>query len=228
MSVIVNNIEEVLLLKYVYENFYNCYDESQPLSKFSEFLIRLPIKEMCGITVIVNLSFSRNSIDLKIEGDKIISKTTNLFETLFYYTLSKFTEFPSNEEFVTALENLTETLNNIRFNKFQGRFILEETYDNPKLWEGILGNNKHIKFTFGACCVCNESTKSITHNCCNNFFCYECWNQLKPFKCKNCEEETSDNCLCCGQLKCPLCRASLFTGNSEEDSERDDDREIDI
>jgi len=182
------------------------------------FSIIFPIKKICGMEVCVSLKFHTTYINLLIESSKIFSKDNdgNFNEqTLYWKELLKFIGRPSLEDYETALKNLNEILKNLKFNKFIGKFVTEESYDTFDFWNIILGDNLHIELSYGMCCICHDITKSTSYNCCKKPLCYECWNKLTECRCDMCDENPDCDCenTTCGDLKCPLCRCSLSNGD---------------
>ena len=190
----------------------------------TKYILKMPIHKLCGLEVTCELIFYRSFyVDLTIESNKIykIDEDGNTdSKRLYFKTLLIGNNKPLLEkDYTTIVENLNETMKNIKFNKYTGFYETENNELTPDIWCSILGCGDHIEYSFDKCCVCHDITKSITYNCCNKQLCYECWDKLPMCVCDECEDSPDRDCEfvgACGTAKCPLCRCSLATGNEFE------------
>jgi hypothetical protein len=164
------------------------------------------------------------SIEFKIDSDNIYNMDdggNTYFKRLYTTTLCNIkTKPPLEEDYVIALEKLSEIMKSIKFNKYEGLYQTNETKKDEltaDVWQSIFGCGEHIEYKFYKCCVCLDVTKSTTYNCCNKNLCYECWDKIPSPICQECTSEDCCECVgACGTPRCPLCRCSLASGNEYE------------
>jgi hypothetical protein len=114
-----------------------------------------------------------------------------------------------------------ETMQNIKFNKFEGKFQSERSdncymclwfvskktsLDIPNIFE-CFENMEHIELTYDKCCVCDEKTKKYTH--CGHCLCVECHDKIDMKFCDECGGNDEDCEERCGYTPCPCCRKDL-------------------
>ena len=122
------------------------------------------------------------------------------------------------------LEKLIEMFNNLKFNKFRGKFYLnDDDHGNIKLNEikeqeefyKKLNSNVEVRKTYENCPICFEPTMCKSR--CGHFCCYVCWNKLEDYYCDDCRDSDDICCDCdeieCGGKRCPICRKKLMTIN---------------
>lgn len=97
------------------------------------------------------------------------------------------------------MEYLSETIDNVRFCKYNGKFLHKDNIHYATIHDilpSFFKNNKNIRFNETnehQCCVCMDNT--ITTGSCNHSICIPCAIQIKP--------DIDDDVIC------PLCRDVL-------------------
>jgi hypothetical protein len=212
------NTQALKLQEQVNTNFYNREGYTD-----HSYLLKLPVKKLCGLKVECHLNFNkRYHADLIIDSDKVytMDRDGNIESKRLYINslLWKGEDKPFEEEdYKIILEKLSEIMKKIKFNKYTGLYETEKSNElSQDDWCSILGCEDHIEYIFDKCCICHDMTKTTTENCCDKSLCYECWDKLPVIKCEECSSDDPDCCcecmVTCGTPKCPLCRCSLVNG----------------
>lgn len=186
----------------------------------------LPIKKMFGLHVKAIVKVCRyTALELNIKATNLyyLNEFDNFIEhRLFHANYGK--NIKMEERTIKYYEDLLimifETMQNIKFNKFEGKFQSERTdncymcswyvskkasLDIPNTFE-CFENMEHIELTYDKCCVCFENTSTKT--LCDHYLCVECNDKINIIYCEcgghgeDCEER-------CGYRPCPCCRKDL-------------------
>lgn len=175
------------------------------------------IDEIENIEVYVVLEYKQY---LRIKAKNIyryIDDDSNDNITIFTHKILENDEKIFNE---IDLEKITDILNNLKFNKIKGCFILneidkdnttiEELKDKDKFYKKLNSNIK-VKKTYDDCSICLEPT--MCKGKCGHYCCYICWNKINEYICEECEE-SDGYCECedemCQKQRCPICRQHLI------------------
>ena len=111
--------------------------------------------------------------------------------------INEYREITDNE-YEQIKNNVKNILNNIKFCKFVGEFIInnKEDFEDIQDIDEMIGNNPLIEKTYNDCCICYEKTMTRLL-CCGGSICIKCWSNIKP---KN-----------MNFILCPLCRNIINT-----------------
>lgn len=179
-----------------------------------EHIVLLPIRMVDKIHVKVRLHLFENdskAITLSIDSSKIYVPESGevgedgpdeLIELRYNDVEILMDADPKyTVEFIQeSLKKVYDYLNNIRFDKYTGKFICKKDGIIPfQDWKSYLtmGN---IELDFNECCVCLEPTSTKTM--CNHSLCYGCWTNLKTRPSETYEDEEE-------VMSCPYCREDI-------------------
>jgi hypothetical protein len=177
-----------------------------------EYIIILPIRMIDKIHVKVRLNLYENdskTITLTIHSPKIYLPESgevnedgpeNLIELLYNDEEILEDEDPKYTiEFIQeSLKKVYKYLENIKFDKYTGKFICKTDGNLPfNDWKSYL-NIKNVEVDFNECCVCLEPTSTKTM--CVHSLCYACWTNLKIRPSEKYDEEV---------MCCPYCREEI-------------------
>ena len=174
-------------------------------NKLNIFRFKLPIKQLCNISVIIYLEILPTSYaGLMICSTRLLNKHYNDFQfnslTLHEYSKEESERNFDVSYFTHIINKLESELKTITFNKKIGEFHqsvkeeLENDIENDFL--NLFKDFSNIKLDCDVCCVCYEQTHTKTK--CNHSLCFLCSENIKLEP-----EDDDDECLI---LKCPICR----------------------
>ena len=144
----------------------------------------LPINKIDGIDInLIVFKDNNNNIYFRIQSTNIID-TAHTFE--IYFMSKKY------ESVLDLLTFIRENIKNFKFSKYNGRFILEQKYNNYELVRSYFNSFFDCS---EKCAACMEDT--ITETKCGHALCYACWERIL----KNVKEDNTPTC--------PVCRASM-------------------
>jgi hypothetical protein len=173
------------------------------LCNLSQPFYQIPITKICEIPVKVWIYKTKRELRLSIIVDIFISNCETRENHVGVYGRRAY-KFPTIDEetYEKFAKIVLDDLENIRFDKYTGKFklpksISEEPYIFEKLW-----NMPHIEMKYDECCVCHEKTKVKSK--CNHTLCIECWLQVP-------ETPLPDNPTDYDYTiqPCPICRQKL-------------------
>jgi hypothetical protein len=144
----------------------------------------LPINKLDDIDInVIVFKDNNNNIYFRISSTNIINRA-NEFE--IYFISKKF------ENVYSLVVYIKENINNFKFSKYNGRFIVEQKYEKYELLRSYFNSFFDCS---AKCSVCLEDT--LTETACNHPLCYRCREKIL----KNVKEDNLPTC--------PVCRETI-------------------
>lgn len=100
--------------------------------------------------------------------------------------------------YTESINNIHDTIKNIKFDKMEGKFVEELNNIMEKEFELLFADCSNIKLTWDKCPCCFDETKTKTP--CNHPMCIECWGKLEL------KQEDDDDYYI--QI-CPICKNDM-------------------
>ena len=171
----------------------------------------LPILKICDIAVNVYLRVRPSRVTLLIQKKPLDSEERDIYN--FFDKVFEHEGTP--DSVTTTIANvlfwLVDALPKFKFDKFNGKFKLDETNDLIHIFSQafIPSHFPTCEFSYSDCCVCLELTTSKTP--CNHFLCLECEEKLAFDEIVEDGDGDDDETL---YKKCPVCRDTCLGNNN--------------
>jgi hypothetical protein len=201
------------------EELFKKMNDECPRNGFGQVCIKLNIDEIDRIKMLVIIYMSDKAIRLDFETTEIVKHSQHKIfpsKLLFSHYLRKenINQPITEDEIKTAIETLYEHLSQLKFDKFENKFVTETCdltakdraiKENEKLDEIKRKQPNFKPCYFEECSICLEMTKGKTP--CKHPLCFGCWQDIKRPNDFQLQENVYDFEIKFGPLKpCPICR----------------------